>query len=73
MTAVRRHTQRDVRLYCARGEQMPQAKLTDATASEILRTYKPYSRTHGANRPTDLRAFRVPLVRTLSHGTTSGA
>jgi hypothetical protein len=39
---------RDVRLYCARGADMPQAKLTDASAAAILARYRPYSRTDGA-------------------------
>lgn len=39
---------RDVRIYCARGSSLPQAKLDESKAAEILRRYKPFCPVNGA-------------------------
>jgi hypothetical protein len=43
-----RYDQRkDVRIYCARGSKLPQAKLSEDTAKQILLRYKPFCRVNG--------------------------
>lgn len=38
----------DVRLYCARGEKLPQAKLKAADVAQIRSEFVPYCRIRGA-------------------------
>lgn len=49
-------------LLCARGEEMPQAKLTESQVLEIRASHVLYSRTHGA--PALARKYGVH-VRTI--------
>jgi hypothetical protein len=43
-----RYDQRkDVRIYCARGSQLPQAKLSEESAKQILLRYKPFCPVNG--------------------------
>lgn len=37
-----------MRLFAARGETLPHARLSEAAVQEIRRGHVPYSRTHGA-------------------------
>lgn len=37
----------DVRLYCARGRDLPQAKLTDDLVRQIRNEFVPFSRVNG--------------------------
>jgi hypothetical protein len=60
----------DVRIYCARGTRLPQAKLTEDKVAIIRREFVPYSRTNGARALARRHGLHVNTIWRITSGDT---